>query len=232
MNDGRVSIYIDFESKPQLLKYCFTAIWGNGLQPGQLFDAENPSPLLLKYINEGKIPNGRALVPGFGRGYDMTALASAERSVVGFEIAPTAVQAAQDRLSSLSRDECAYPGNVDFRLQSFFDYNAESLENKFDFVYDYTFLCALDPSIRNDWANKMSEIVKPGGILLTLIFPIVEKVGGPPFAVSLQLLKDLLVPVGFECLELDMLSPELCHPRRDGSPGSLGASGVGLWKRV
>lgn len=41
------------------------------------------SPALLKLIAEGKIPNGRALVPGCGRGYDVVALASQKRIATG-----------------------------------------------------------------------------------------------------------------------------------------------------
>ena len=46
-------------------------------QPIPKFDVQCPSPCLLKLIAEGAVPPGRALVPGCGRGYDVTALASA-----------------------------------------------------------------------------------------------------------------------------------------------------------
>lgn len=41
------------------------------------------SPALLKLLAEDQIPNGRALVPGCGRGYDVITLASATRKAVG-----------------------------------------------------------------------------------------------------------------------------------------------------
>lgn len=208
-------------------------MWQNGIAPGQYFDTITPSPLLIKYIEEGKIPKGKALVPGCGRGYDVTALASADRLVTGLEISSTAMTAAQTRLTKLVEEEgYLYAAQTSFSLQNFFDLNPEKDDEKFDFVYDYTFLCALDPSLRYSWAQKMQEIIKPGGEVLTLIFPIVEKVGGPPFAVDLQLVKNLLEPAGFECVELDMLPATLCHPGRDGSEGSLGNSGIGRWRRL
>ena len=120
---------------------------------------------------------------------------------------------------------------------SFFDLPEDGNE-KFDFIYDYTFLCALDPSIRVAWAEKMAALLKPDGELLTLIFPIRENsTDGPPFKVSLELFTDLLVPVGFECTRLELLPPELCHRNRDGSanlvdPNSrMGKSGIGRWRR-
>lgn len=35
---------------------------------------------------------------------------------------------------------------------------------------------ALDPSVRNDWADQMVSLLSPGGELVTVIYPIVEKV--------------------------------------------------------
>lgn len=35
---------------------------------------------------------------------------------------------------------------------------------------------ALDPSVRNDWADHVVSLLRPEGELVTLIFPIVEKV--------------------------------------------------------
>eukprot|EP01040_Poterioochromonas_malhamensis_P006220 gene6220-6694_t len=208
-------------------------MWTKGIQPGQAFDANCPSPLLVKLKNEGLIPSGKALIPGCGRGYDVTLLASENRVAIGLEIAPLAVEAAKQRLENLTIEEFPYKHNAHFHLQSFFDIMPKNDEEKFDFIYDYTFLCALDPSVREDWARQMANLVKPNGILLTLIFPInVNKVGGPPFAVSLEGVKGLLEPVGFECLELDMLPSELSHPNRDGSEGGHGASGVGRWRRI
>lgn len=43
----------------------------------------NSSPALLQLIAEDKIPNGRVLVPGCGRGYDVVTLASKKRVVTG-----------------------------------------------------------------------------------------------------------------------------------------------------
>ena len=69
----------------------------------------------------------------------------------------------------------------------------------FDLGYDYTFLCALHPSMRKDWATAWGKHLKPGGELITLIFPVDpsrEGVEGPPWPVTPELYKDLLVPIG------------------------------------
>mmetsp|Transcript_32094 Transcript_32094/g.46262 ORF Transcript_32094/g.46262 Transcript_32094/m.46262 type:complete len:261 (+) Transcript_32094:10-792(+) len=208
------------------------AMWSEGINPGDRFDARQISPLLKKYIEEDKIPFGRALVPGCGRGYDVTALSHERRYVLGLDISTTALAAARSRLESLSPSECANKNNAIFSSESFFDLDTSHEENKFDFIYDYTFLCALDPSVREDWANKMAALLRPGtGELLTLIYPIMEMEGGPPFKVSMQLFEELLLPRNFECLELRMLPPELCHPGRDGTdPSRVAFTAVGRWR--
>ena len=56
------------------------------------WDAGGPSPTLELLVREGSLPNGRALVPGCGSGYDILALASPHRLVLGLDVAPTAVE--------------------------------------------------------------------------------------------------------------------------------------------
>lgn len=202
-----------------------------------MWDRMGPSPLLEKYLRSPDIiPIGRALVPGCGRGYDLVALASDDREVVGLDISPSGVAVAKEYLASLPDEVFPHRSHADVQCRSFFDLNpSKDVMDQFDFVYDYTFLCALDPSIRIDWAKKMGEIIKPGGLLLTLIFPIWSEPtsGGPPFEVSLKLLEDLLIPEGFECVELRMLEKALCHRGRDGGDEGKGPfSGVGRWRKL
>lgn len=74
----------------------------------------------------------------------------------------------------------------------------------FDVIYDYTyaylpaeirsaqadqkprhrFFVAIPPAKRAEWGQQMTKLVKPGGFLITLIFPILPyKDFGPPFYV-------------------------------------------------
>lgn len=162
------------------------------------------------------------MIPGCGRGYDVKALASSRRYVLGVDIVPKAVEEANFYLKE--NNVISTEGEV--KVLDFFQLST-NLEDKFDFVYDYTFLCALDPSIRTLWAEKMAEIIKPGGELFCLIFPINDKKeSGPPFKVSLELVSSLLEKE-FECKQLELLPKELCHKDRDGSNPLLGQSGIG-----
>jgi len=103
-----------------------------------------------------------------------------------------------------------------------------------DFILDYTFLCAIHPDMRDAWAKRMHSLLKDSGLLMVAIFAICNKEGGPPFALSLEGVKDLCEGVGgLRCEELEMLPPELCHASRDGvsnGPLKLAATGVSLWR--
>ena len=70
-----------------------------GLKPGQFFDIAEAHPSLMKLIKTDILPDGRALIPGCGRGYDVGALACSTRMVTGLETSPGAVTAAQAFLS-------------------------------------------------------------------------------------------------------------------------------------
>ena len=88
----------------------------------------------------------------------------------------------------------------------------------FQLIYDYTFLCALPPDLRRRWAARMRELIAPddGAMLVTLIFPVSDHAGGPPYAVSPQLYEQILGDAGFEATELAPVPDELSHAARRG----------------
>jgi len=51
--------------------------------------------------------------------------------------------------------------------------------------------------VRSAWAKKTLSNLQPEGTLLTCIFPICDKEGGPPFAMSVPLVRSILEPEGW-----------------------------------
>ena len=82
---------------------------------GTSFDTGSPSPALLQLITDGSIPNGRALVPGCGRGYDVVALASEKRYAVGIDMSGIAVKEALGAIEKLSAGEKPSPDTYEIR---------------------------------------------------------------------------------------------------------------------
>lgn len=63
-----------------------------------------------------------------------------------------------------------------------------------------TFLCAMRPDMREDWAAGWARHLAPGGRLITLIFPDNPKADpGPPWYIYPDLVKTLLTPHGAPC---------------------------------
>eukprot|EP00434_Breviolum_minutum_P021863 symbB.v1.2.019296.t1/scaffold1554.1/size111945/2 len=175
-------------------------MWSKGLKPKEKFDVGEPSPTLVEVLSLkslGDCKGKRAFVPGCGRAYDAIALAEyGFDSVVAVDLSATAVDAAKEFLSQSKSPAAA---KVEVLCADFFKLE---LEPKADVIWDCTFLCALDPSVRAAWAKKTLSLLQPDGTLLTCIFPICDKEGGPPFAMSVPLVRSILEPEGFQAVEL------------------------------
>ena len=179
------------------------SMWAAGLNPGDAFDARRVEPAFENLIASGTLPEGKAFVPGCGRGYAVAALASDQRHVTGLEISTTAKAAADAYLAtvdgvadnarviivsvfyeifSVSSPRALF--FIFFSTQSLLkpillrllpqqdDFFTHAPEAPYDLVYDCTFLCAIDPTRRQEWAAQMNKLVRPGGEIVSLVFPL------------------------------------------------------------
>merc|ERR1739841_115040 len=187
------------------------AMWANGLPPGAAFDAARVEPALQALIDTDTLPGGNTLVPGCGRGYAVAALAAdGTRDVLGIDIAPTAVEEAGKYLK-----ESGSKGSVS--VADFFGELPSKNRGHYVLGYDCTFLCAIPIDMRKDWAKAWQSLLRPGGELVTLLFPLPPPghadpadghvpgpMGdGPPHYLSQRLAASLLEPMGFELISAD-----------------------------
>ena len=149
-------------------KEGWAILWREGLT---LWDLSGPTPVLYDEVTRavcsGKLSlAARTLVPGCGSAYDVRGLAAAGlRHVVGCDIAEEAVEKAR---TVLGKDA---PG-AQVLLADFFAEHKVLAPASFDFVFDYTFFCAIPPAMRAEWGRRTAELLAPGGQLLTLAFPM------------------------------------------------------------
>ena len=173
------------------------ALWKTGIAPGEVFDAYIPLPELSYQIENKLIPSGRnALIPGCGRGYDVELLSRSNRfeHVYGVDVSPTGIEEASKYLNSVTPQ---LPRNWTLKACNFFD--ADVLTEKFDFVYDYTFLCTFQLEERSVWARRVADLLQVGGSLVTVMFPAKKSLdeGGPPFGLQPEMLEKVLVEPGY-----------------------------------
>lgn len=193
--------------------------WEDAWREGRTgWDAGGSPPALIELVESGTLPTGRALVPGAGAGYDVLTLASAERAVVGLDLAPTAVE----RFTALREERGVSETRARVEVADFFAYEPDA---PFDLMWDYTFLCAIDPSERRAWADRVDALLAPGGELVTLIFPATEKPPrgeGPPFALPPREVRALLEP---------RFTPFVFEPVSRSHPGREGMEWIARWRR-
>ncbi|KAM0747155.1 S-adenosyl-L-methionine-dependent methyltransferase [Meredithblackwellia eburnea MCA 4105] len=120
---------------------------------------------------------GKALVPGCGRGYDVLYLASKGFQAVGADISATAIAAAREHYAS----QHSPPPTVTFEQVDFFKDLPEAF---YSLAYDYTFFCAIPPSMRSEWAKAYAKTIRPGGVLITLMWPIGEFRSHPTLVIA------------------------------------------------
>ena len=199
---------------------------GADVPPHRSFDARRAAPAFVRALEAGRVAAAgrRALVPGAGRGYDLELLVrNGAASVTGLEISPSAVAAASAYLDGALEEEEGDNGQLSARAKAavveadFFTFAPTGADsNGFDLVYDYTFFCALEPGQRDAWAARMGQLVKPGGNLVTLMFPLDgDRAGGPPFSVSKADYLDRLEPL-FAVESVEDVPAAASHPERGG----------------
>ncbi|HMW32161.1 MAG TPA: methyltransferase domain-containing protein [bacterium] len=136
------------------------------------WDIGHATPVFAEWLaHRNQLGTGSIAVLGCGTGHD-----AALFSQHGFDV--TAVDFAESPLQSLQKN---YPG-IRTLQKDIFELN-ESHNEVFDFVLEYTCFCAIDPMRRDEYVQIVHTILKPGGYLIGLFFPLDERPDGPPFAV-------------------------------------------------
>lgn len=180
--------------------------WEAQYQAGETpWDKGAPSPGLIDYLAENLV-HGRVLVPGCGFGHDVRALAKTADEVVGLDIAPSAVEAAR---------KFQRVGTERYEVADLFNLPAE-MRGAFDWVWEHTCFCAIQPAQRPAYVEAVAGALKPGGHLLAIFYLDPGNSSpdeGPPFQVSIPELDRLFLP-RFELVREWL--PTRAYPGREG----------------
>jgi hypothetical protein len=148
----------------------------------------------------------RVLIPGCGFPNELQAINAAAKDVLAIDFSVTAVQQAKAAFPSVAHK---------IHCVDFFDFDLQALLPELtapiiDVVYERAFLCALPPRARAAYALRMSQLVRPQGVLIGYFYLRADgEVKGPPYSASFRQLQALLGP-SFRC-ELDVSGKE-DHP--------------------
>ena len=177
------------------------------------WDKGAPAPPLLEWLeNPAHRFNGRVLVPGCGLGHDVRALAATGQAeeVCGLDVSPAALAAAR-RVSAA--------GNETYVEADLFNLPV-AFRGCYDWVFEHTCFCAIDPGRRADYVRAVTEALRPGGRLFAIFYlqPWAggeprPPGGGPPFGVEVREL-DVLFAGAFE--RVGEWVPTRSYPGREG----------------
>ena len=152
------------------------------------WDLGYPTPVFARLAASGSYPPGKMIVLGAGRGYDARLFARH-----GFEV--LAVDFASDAVVALHQlNDPEHPVQV---LQADMFALRGGMNGRFDYVLEYVCFCAIDPARRAEFAALAARLLKPGGLYITLAFPIGRRSGGPPFVVQPNAIIELFAEHGF-----------------------------------
>lgn len=142
--------------------------WQSHYDSGSMgWDLGEVSPPLRAFIDTIEDKDTRILIPGCGNAYEAIYLAEKGfTQVTIIDIAPAAAERARKIIG-----EKVKVIEGDFFLH----------DNKYDLILEQTFFCALHPSLRVAYRNKMYELLAPGGMLVGVLFDKEFDKEGPPF---------------------------------------------------
>ena len=118
------------------------------------WDLGEPTPIFINWCNHLKTSK-KICIPGVGNGYDSLYFASK-----GHEV--TAIDFAQKPIEHLKQKSKINNLNLILLQKDIFNLD-KKLNNKFDFIIEYTCYCAIVPKMRNRYIDIMYELLKEGG---------------------------------------------------------------------
>lgn len=165
-------------------------------------------PLSLRRWLQANTQPKRVLIPGCGSGYEIKAFLDAGWDAYGIDFSPVAVQRAQTFLGEQAHHVL---------LGDFYHY---AFKDKFDVIYERTFLCALPPDRWVAYAQRIKELLVPGGQLIGFFFYGLED-DPPPYPLTRVRADELFGP------ELTLTQDEAVT---DSLPLFVGKERWQIWK--
>ena len=131
------------------------------------------------------ISPGKVCIIGCGRGYDAIMFAQKGFEVTAIDFAPSAINAVKD----LARKAKLAVNTIENDIFTL----APVYANTYDFIIEQTCFCAINPARRSEYETVVNQLLKPGGLLIGLWFPLdkLKGDGGPPWGTTIEEVKSI-----------------------------------------
>jgi SAM-dependent methyltransferase len=164
-------------------EYDWEAHYQSGETP---WEKGEPAPGLIDFLSANPdLRRGVVAAPGCGTGHDVRAWARVGFEAWGFDLAPSAV-----RLAGVK--------TVEAGLKARFargDFLTDPPPQPFDWLFEHTLFCAIEPKRRDDYVQAVLRWLKPDGQLLAIHYMLKECTEeGPPYGVAQEELIERFSP--------------------------------------
>ena len=158
--------------------------WNNRyLNDDFAWDLGDISTPLKVYIEQLNNKNLKILIPGAGNSYEAEFLFNKGfKNVFVLDFAKAPLQNIKKRIPD-------FPSNQLIQ-QDFFEH-----QGQYDLIIEQTFFCAINPSLRQQYAEHIKALLKPNGKLVGLLFNDVLNTDKPPFGGNRNEYQTLFAPL-------------------------------------
>ena len=159
--------------------------WEAHYQSGETpWEKGEPAPGLVDFLAaHPDLSRGTVAVPGCGTGHDVRVWARTGFDASGFDLAPSAIRASGIR-------------TVEAGLKARFtrcDFLVDAAPQAFDWLFEHTLFCAIEPGRRDDYMQAVMRWLKPDGQFLGVHYMLREG-EGPPYGVTQEELIERFSP--------------------------------------
>lgn len=165
--------------------------WEARYQSGDMpWEKGAASPGLVDFLAaHPELVKGSVVIPGCGTGHDVRAWARAGFEAWGFDLAPSAIRLATEKTAAAGLKAVFRQG----------DFLKDVPDQKFDWLFEHTLYCAIDPVQRDEYVRAVERWLRPDGQFLAVHYMIRDK-EGPPFGSQQEELMERFSP-GFELVQ-------------------------------
>ena len=122
------------------------------------WDLGKVSPPIKEYVDQLNDKSIQILIPGCGNAYEAEFLfKTGFKNVYIVELSKTAIDSFKKRCPQ-------------FPIENIIHSDFFKIKGQYDLIIEQTFFCALEPKFRQDYVDKMTKLLKPGGKLVGLLF--------------------------------------------------------------
>ncbi len=155
--------------------------WDHAYKNGNdRWSLNSANPVFVQILKDGKFyrKGDKLLIAGSGKGHDAVEAEKYGLKVTALDFSAEAVEANLQLKKELD-------SKIEIVKADLFDVG-NAFPSKFDLIYEYVTFCAVPPDKIEQLLNSLARCLAKDGRIISILFPVDGRKGGPPFAIDLK----------------------------------------------